>query len=257
MGGTKRARKQYATPRKPWGRELLAEERNLANVYGFKNKREIRRLKAMLARKRSNAIKLLALPLEQRKKREEELMKSLDRMGLLKEGAVLDDALVLTMQELAERRLQTLVLRKGLAGTIAQARQIITHGHIGINGKRVNKPSYLVRKGEEKAIAYYGKPIRLLEKKKEKKIAAEADENILEEAEEVGKAGSTAEKADGEIVEDEKIRENAEKSAWKNGAIGRGKKAKKEIGEPARLEAGDEGEIAEIEDEREIEGDEQ
>lgn len=49
---------------------------------------------------------------------------------------------------LLERRLDNLVYRAGLAATIWAARQLVTHGHVTINGKRVNLPSYLVRPGE-------------------------------------------------------------------------------------------------------------
>ncbi len=44
-----------------------------------------------------------------------------------------------------ERRLDALVLRSGIARTIYQARQMVTHGHIQVNGKKVDKPSFRVR----------------------------------------------------------------------------------------------------------------
>ena len=48
-----------------------------------------------------------------------------------------------------ERRLDNVVWRAGLASSRAQARQIVLHGHVRINGKKVNIPSYLVSVGEE------------------------------------------------------------------------------------------------------------
>jgi small subunit ribosomal protein S4 len=48
-----------------------------------------------------------------------------------------------------ERRLDNVVWRIGLASSRAQARQIVLHGHIQVNGKKVNIPSYLVNAGEE------------------------------------------------------------------------------------------------------------
>ena len=48
-----------------------------------------------------------------------------------------------------ERRLDNAVWRMGLASSRAQARQLILHGHVRINGHKVNIPSYLVRVGEE------------------------------------------------------------------------------------------------------------
>jgi small subunit ribosomal protein S4 len=51
-----------------------------------------------------------------------------------------------------ERRLDNAVWRMGLASSRAQARQIILHGHVKVNGHKVNIPSYLVRVGEEIAL---------------------------------------------------------------------------------------------------------
>lgn len=48
-----------------------------------------------------------------------------------------------------ERRLDNVVLRLGLAGSHAQARQFVRHGHIRINGRKVNIPSFLVRVGDQ------------------------------------------------------------------------------------------------------------
>jgi small subunit ribosomal protein S4 len=56
-----------------------------------------------------------------------------------------------------ERRLQTVVYRKGLARTLKQARQFIVHGHIAINGRRFPFPSALVRREWEDKIGYYYK----------------------------------------------------------------------------------------------------
>jgi small subunit ribosomal protein S4 len=48
-----------------------------------------------------------------------------------------------------ERRLDNVVNRAGFAGSHAQARQLVLHGHVNVNGKKVNIPSYLVSVGEE------------------------------------------------------------------------------------------------------------
>ncbi|MGI5971226.1 MAG: 30S ribosomal protein S4 [Oscillospiraceae bacterium] len=47
-----------------------------------------------------------------------------------------------------ESRLDNVIYRLGFAMSRAEARQLVTHGHFTINGKRVNIPSYLVRPGE-------------------------------------------------------------------------------------------------------------
>ena len=51
------------------------------------------------------------------------------------------DALIVEL----ERRLDALVLRSGLARTIYQARQMVVHGHIEVNGRKVDRPSFRVR----------------------------------------------------------------------------------------------------------------
>jgi small subunit ribosomal protein S4 len=52
------------------------------------------------------------------------------------------------MLQLLERRLDNIVYRAGWASTRPQARQFVGHGHVDVNGKRVDIPSYRVRKGD-------------------------------------------------------------------------------------------------------------
>ncbi|WP_019869985.1 30S ribosomal protein S4 [Salinispora oceanensis] len=52
-----------------------------------------------------------------------------------------------------ETRLDALVLRSGLARTIYQARQAVTHRHITVNGRRVDRPSARLRPGDVIAVA--------------------------------------------------------------------------------------------------------
>jgi small subunit ribosomal protein S4 len=53
------------------------------------------------------------------------------------------------MLSLLERRLDNVLYRSGFASSRADARQIVRHGHVRINGKRVDIPSYSVRMGEK------------------------------------------------------------------------------------------------------------
>ena len=53
---------------------------------------------------------------------------------------------------LLETRLASLVLRSGLATSIYAARQFVTHGHITVDGRKVNIPSYLVKPGQVIAV---------------------------------------------------------------------------------------------------------
>ena len=57
------------------------------------------------------------------------------------------------MLQLLERRLDNVVYRLGFGDSRAQARQIVNHGHITVNGKKVNIPSFNVKAGDVIAIA--------------------------------------------------------------------------------------------------------
>ncbi len=145
-------RKKWVRPFKRWDKRRIIEERRLMKLYGLKNKRELWRAQAELRRIRAFARKLLPLSGPEREKGEKELLGRLYRLGLLPENATLDDVLSLTVNDILERRLQTIVWRKGFARTVKQARQFIVHGHVYVDGVRVRSPSYWVRRGEENLI---------------------------------------------------------------------------------------------------------
>jgi small subunit ribosomal protein S4 len=52
------------------------------------------------------------------------------------------------LMQLLERRLDNVVRRAGLARTIWAARQMVVHGHVRVNGKKVDRPSYVVKVGD-------------------------------------------------------------------------------------------------------------
>jgi small subunit ribosomal protein S4 len=154
MGDPKKQRKKFDPPRFPWQIDALDAELKLLGQYGLRNKREIWRHKTLLSKYRGIGRSLLGMSTEERKRQEKQLLDRLHRLGILPEEAALDDVLDLTLEDILERRLQTLVFQRGLAQSIQQSRQLITHGHIAIDGKRTSTPSYLVLKDEEAKIAY-------------------------------------------------------------------------------------------------------
>jgi small subunit ribosomal protein S4 len=154
MGDPKKQRKKYETPRFPWRTDILQEELKLLGQYGLRNKHELWRHETMLSKFRGIARSLIGKTPEERKKMEEELLARLKKLGVLHETAVLDDVLDLTIEDVLERRLQTIIFRKGLAKTIYQARQLITHGHVTIGNQRVTVPGYIVTREDENKIAY-------------------------------------------------------------------------------------------------------
>jgi small subunit ribosomal protein S4 len=120
--------------------------------YGLRNKRELWRTQTEVARIRNQARALLALPSEVRADKEKRLLNFLNRLGLVKEGATLDDILNLKVEDLLERRLQTIVMKKVNTRSPYQARQIVSHGHVSVGNRKVNIPGYLVRIEEEPRI---------------------------------------------------------------------------------------------------------
>jgi small subunit ribosomal protein S4 len=154
MGDPKKQRKKYDTPRTQWSQDQLEEELKLLGQYGLRNKHELWRNKTELSKYRGIARSLISKTPKEREKMENELLQRLKKMGVLDQTAVLDDVLDLSIEDLLERRLQTIVFRKGLTRTVFQSRQLITHGHIVIGNRRITIPGYIVPKEKEEQITY-------------------------------------------------------------------------------------------------------
>ncbi|RLG18433.1 30S ribosomal protein S4 [Candidatus Micrarchaeota archaeon] len=187
MGDPRTLKTKYETPKRIWNEERIAEEHALKTEYGLKNMRELWIAKKMLRKIRRQARKLLSTG-EQGQKEADELLRSAIRLGFAKEGTKLGDLLALTTRDILERRLQTRVVKLGLARSMKQARQLIAHGYISVNGSKISAPSYMVPVSEEKAIAYY-KPINLetpeLKAKEAKKQGSTVEELAPKSPEEV------------------------------------------------------------------------
>ncbi len=169
MGDPRKSRKKWMSPKHPWIKERLIKEIEILGKYGLRNKRELWKLETLARYYRHRARSLLALPPEVRAAEEKALLTRLIELGVLHEGATLDDILGLTAEHFLERRLQTIVYKRGLARSIYEARQLIVHGHIAIAGRRIRSPGYLVKKYEEDLVDYAPTSPYI-----EKKIAEEA-----------------------------------------------------------------------------------
>ncbi|MEM3526155.1 MAG: 30S ribosomal protein S4, partial [Candidatus Jordarchaeaceae archaeon] len=82
------------------------------------------------------------------------LVGKLNRLGILSLDATLDDVMKLTVEDILGRRLQTLVHKQGLSNSIYHARQLITHGHIVVAGRRITSPGLLVKRDDENLITF-------------------------------------------------------------------------------------------------------
>ena len=187
MGDPRKARKKYAGPKHPWEASRIEEERIILKKYGLKNKREIWRMQAILARFKRQAKSLIASRDQQAVKEQALLMKRLVNLGLINKDAKIESVLGLTLDDVLKLRLQTAVYNKGLAKSINQARQLIVHGHILVVGKKVTVPSYILEAGEEDKVSFSGKfalEEKLPEKTPEKlleKVSSKGMKNIKTE----------------------------------------------------------------------------
>jgi small subunit ribosomal protein S4 len=158
MGDPKFPRRSYDTPSHPWQGERIKAELETVRKYGLKNKRELWKAQTILRNLRRQSRHLqarLRYGEEQAQHEAENLLAKCGRIGLLPtEGATLDDVLIMGEESILNRRLQTLVIRKGLANSFGQARQMIVHGHIYLDGHKVTVPGYIVKRTEEETISY-------------------------------------------------------------------------------------------------------
>lgn len=159
MGNPRKLHKQYSRPGHPWQLARIEEERALTKEFGLKNKREIWKSQTQVKAFANDMKRLLALRTAQAEVETKQLISHLQRIGLVSAGATSDDVLALTAKDLLARRLQSIIVKQGLAQTPKQARQFIVHGHITIKGKMVCSPSYIVPISDEPTIAFVEKSV--------------------------------------------------------------------------------------------------
>ncbi|MEM0465141.1 MAG: 30S ribosomal protein S4 [Candidatus Pacearchaeota archaeon] len=141
-----RKHKKYSRPKKPYDKIRIQEEHLLIEKYGLKNKKEIWKADAAIARIRNRAKKLITKSEEEKQKFVEKLQKQGFKINTI------SDALGLDKEDYLKRRLQTIVFEKKLANSPKQARQLIVHKHVSIGNQIVSVPSYLVNLEEEPKI---------------------------------------------------------------------------------------------------------
>lgn len=147
-------KKRYSRPRKPFDKVRFEEEKEIVKKYGLKKKREIWKANSEIERIRNIAKSLIT----RNKEEQDEFVKRLKKSGLKVEK--LTDVLALKKEDWLDRRLQTIIFKKGLAKTPKQSRQLITHRHIKVNKNIVSVPSYVVEVDEEDKIEVIAKPIK-------------------------------------------------------------------------------------------------
>ncbi len=148
MGQPKKFKKKYERPKKPYDKERIAKEKKIKENYGLRRKKEIWRAEGIVRDFRRRARELQAKRNEQE---ENSLIGRLNRLGISCKR--LDDVLQVTLDDILSRRLQTMLYKKGFASSVKHARQLIVHGHVTVDNKKIFWPSYIVEKDAEDRIA--------------------------------------------------------------------------------------------------------
>lgn len=154
MGDPKHSKKIYSKPRVPWQGDRLVSERALMQEFGLRRKKEVYKANSQLKRYKQTAKRLVVAEGDQAEKEKQQLFSKLQSFGLLKEPS-LTAVLSITVNQLLERRLQTQLVKKKLAKTVNQARQLIVHRHVVVGDQKIGSPSYLVTVDEEDKIAFH------------------------------------------------------------------------------------------------------
>jgi len=138
---------KYDRPFKPYDKTRIEREKKLISEYGLKRKNEIWRAEALLRSFRRRARELLA---RRDEKKEADLLGKLNKLGI--RCSKIEDVLTVKTEDILSRRLQTVIYKKNITESARQARQLIVHGHVSIDNRRMLWPGYLVTAEDEDKI---------------------------------------------------------------------------------------------------------
>jgi small subunit ribosomal protein S4 len=193
----KKLKKQYETPSEAWDEDRIEDEKELIEEFGLRNKKEVYRAESELRGLRRQARKAVAAESDEQRK---PLLDRAHSLGLIKSDGTIDDVLSLTTKDILERRIQTAVERKGYADTAREARQLVVHGHVYLNGEEVNVPGYLLTQEEEKELE-----LRMPENDEEEteEVEETSEDSSSDEEEEQEENQEDTEEAEEESAEEE------------------------------------------------------
>ncbi len=141
-----RKHKKFERPKKAFESDRIKEENTLVKRYGLKNKKEVWKADSKIKYFRGRAKSLITAD----KEMQDKFITKLNAIGLKVNNVV--EILSLNKEDLLKRRLSTIVSDKSLADTAKQARQMIVHKRIIVDGRVMNVPSYIVKISEEDSI---------------------------------------------------------------------------------------------------------
>ncbi len=164
-----RKHKKYSRPRKLYDAALIKSENDLIKKYGLKNRREVWKANFAIGKIRNIAKTLITAD----DKEKEGFIKRQAEKGFAVNSIA--DVLALNKENLLKRRLQSIVVAKKLARTHKQARQLIVHKHVKINGHTLSSPAHLTTVEEESTVEMN------LALPTNKKVITDAEKEILRE----------------------------------------------------------------------------
>lgn len=173
MGDPKKIRKKYTTPSHPWMKAKIEEEKLIKREFGTRNKKEIWKMETLLKNFKNQAKNLIVLRTEQAEIEKNNLFRRIKELGLISDEVTFDNILGLSLNTLMDRRLQSVVYKKGMARSVKQARQFIVHEHILVNGIKITSPSYLVKLKDEASVEFSPKSSLANEEHPERAIKEE------------------------------------------------------------------------------------
>lgn len=140
MGDPRQQKSKIERPLVRWSNEKIDDEKALMKKYGLKRKKEILRAESYLREIRRRARRLAA----EDDADAEPLLNKCRNIGLIDESGGLDSVLRIDVEDILDRRLQTIVSKIEGVKTVKQARQFIVHGHVSIDDRKVDSPSFFV-----------------------------------------------------------------------------------------------------------------
>ena len=169
----KKKHKSYSRPKRPFDKTRIVEEAEIKEKFGLKNKKEIWKSDSEIKSIREKAKKLISADVEEQQALYDRLRKKGFKVNSI------SDILSLTKEDYLKRRLQTVLVSKGIASTPKGARQLITHKKVLVGKKLVDSPAYIVPSELEDQITLKVK--KVVPKKKEEKIEEVKEEEKQDE----------------------------------------------------------------------------
>jgi len=168
MGDPKKIRRKYTTPAHMWQGTRIADEKKLKRDFGLKNNREVWRAEAFVSNARGQARLLIGKSDDKAAAQKKLLLGRLSRLGIIAKDTKFADILALNIRDVLDRRLQTILNKKGITKSMKEARQMILHRQIKYCEKVHTIPGTIVPIDAEETISYIG-PSRIPKPPKKKR----------------------------------------------------------------------------------------